>query len=143
MQQSQQRVFNVEEANMLVPFISNAFVEIFKLNEQARSLNIDINDLLGIWGEEVTDSGHVDYSIYSERVENRSKIYRSIQQLFDEISKTGVIVKDMDAGLVDFYAKKGDELIMLCWKFGEGRIKFWHPIQAGFSKRKSVDELKT
>ncbi len=141
MQQSQ-RIFSLEEAELLVPFISNAFSEIFKLNEKARALATDINDLLGIWGEEITDSRHVDHGMYRERLESRNSVFREMQSIFEEISRTGAVVKDTETGLVDFYSKRGEEPIMLCWKFGEERIKFWHPVAGGFGKRKPVEELK-
>lgn len=142
MRQSQQRVFSLEEAELLVPFISNAFKEIFGLNEQARALVTDINDLLIIWGNEVAESGHIDNEIYRERIEKRNQVQRKAQEIFDEISGTGAVIKDTDTGLVDFYSKKGDELVMLCWKFGEDSIRFWHPLQGGFSRRKPISELK-
>ena len=140
MQQSR-RIFSVEEADTLVPFISDAFLEIFRLNEGARALAADINNLLGIWGNEITEPGHIDHGLYSERLEKRSEAYRQMQGLFGEIAKTGAIVKDAESGLVDFYAKKGGETVMLCWKFGEERVKFWHPVAGGFGKRKPVEEL--
>ncbi len=140
--QQQQKIFSIEEADVLVPFIKNAFSEIFSLNEITRFLGIDISDLVNIWGKEISEPGNVDYELYKEKLEKRNQTEKKIQEMFDEISKTGAVVKDMDVGLVDFYSKNGDELVMLCWKFGEDRIRFWHPASGGFSRRKPVEELK-
>ncbi len=142
MEQSHQKTFSLEEANSIVPFLSSAFEEIFRLNENSRSLDVDINDLLAIWGEEVMMPGHVDHEIYKERMERRKEMHRTTHEMFDKVLQTGAVVKDTETGLVDFYSKKGDDVIMLCWKFGEDRIKFWHPVSSGFSKRKPVDELR-
>ena len=142
MEQSHQKTFSLEEANRIVPFLSSAFTEIFALNQSARSLDMDINDLVEIWGEEVTMQGPVDHEIYRERMERRKDMHKRGHEIFDTIFQTGAVIKDTDTGLVDFYSKQGDDLIMLCWKFGEDRIKFWHPVSTGFSKRKPVDELR-
>ncbi len=141
MEQSHQKMFSLEEANRIVPFLSSAFEEIFRLNENSRSLDVDINDLVAIWGEEVMMTGHVDHEIYKERMERRKELHRRTHEMFDKVLQTGAVIKDTETGLVDFYSKKDDGMIMLCWKFGEDRIRFWHPVSSGFSKRKPVDEL--
>jgi len=64
------------------------------------------------------------------------------QSLADEIStgvtaihRVGALVKDLDRGLVDFYALSGDRLVFLCWQVGEPEVGHWHPLEGGFSGR--------
>lgn len=52
-----------------------------------------------------------------------------------EIHRKGVLVKDLDRGLVDFYALSGDRLVFLCWQLGESEVGHWHPLEGGFSGR--------
>jgi len=59
----------------------------------------------------------------------------------DELHKKGVVIKDLEEGLVDFYSKKGNKEIYFCWKLGEKNIEFWHDEESGFEERKSVKEL--
>lgn len=64
-----------------------------------------------------------------------TKFYRSIE----ELENTGVVVKCIDEGLIDFPAKRFDEDIWLCWRIGEDEIKFWHEKDSGFNGRKPIE----
>ena len=64
-------------------------------------------------------------------------------EIVNRIQETGVLVKDLDIGLVDFPSIVDGEEIYLCWKLGEDRIAFWHGIDEGFTGRKPLDEPET
>ncbi len=57
-----------------------------------------------------------------------------------EIESWGCLVKDLDLGLVDFVALRGNEHVFLCWRPGEAEIRFWHSLEEGFAGRKPIDE---
>jgi hypothetical protein len=63
--------------------------------------------------------------------------------IVNRIQETGVLVKDLDVGLVDFPCLMEGEEIYLCWKLGEDRIAFWHGTDEGFTGRKPLDEPET
>jgi hypothetical protein len=50
----------------------------------------------------------------------------------------GLLVKDLDEGLVDFPALRGDEEVLLCWRLGEEEVAFWHTPEDGFAGRKPL-----
>lgn len=54
------------------------------------------------------------------------------------VQRRGCLVKDLDRGLVDFYALSGDRLIFLCWHMGEAEIAHWHALDAGFAGRQPL-----
>ena len=58
----------------------------------------------------------------------------------EAIELMGVIVKDVDRGLVDFPAVHpvSGESIFLCWHLGEETLAFWHEQDAGFAGRKPL-----
>lgn len=56
----------------------------------------------------------------------------------DEIQALGVLVKDLDTGLVDFPALRGGEEVLLCWQLGEDEIRYWHGLEEGFAGRKEL-----
>ncbi len=62
--------------------------------------------------------------------------------IIEDLENTGVVIKGIDEGLLDFPSKRFDDEIWLCWKQGETEIKFWHEKDIGFSGRKpiSVDD---
>ena len=49
-------------------------------------------------------------------------------------------VKDLDIGLLDFPCAVDDEIVLLCWKYGEEKIEYWHGMEEGFKGRKPIDE---
>jgi len=57
-----------------------------------------------------------------------------------EIDATGVQVKDLDIGLLDFPFQLDGEIVLLCWKMGETEIRHWHTMDGGFAGRQTVDE---
>jgi hypothetical protein len=61
---------------------------------------------------------------------------RSLAQVIDEIGEHGAEVKDLDEGLIDFPALRRGETVLLCWKLGEDRIRYWHTVEDGFAGRR-------
>ena len=56
----------------------------------------------------------------------------------EELQELGLLVKDLDDGLVDFPALRGDEEVLLCWRLGEEEVAFWHSLEDGFAGRKPL-----
>jgi hypothetical protein len=55
-----------------------------------------------------------------------------------KVQALGVLVKDLDSGLVDFPAKRDGEDILLCWQLGEEEVAFWHGLEDGFAGRQPL-----
>ena len=55
-----------------------------------------------------------------------------------DIQELGVLVKDLDRGLVDFPALRGDEEVLLCWQVGEDEVAYWHGPEDGFAGRRPL-----
>ena len=64
-----------------------------------------------------------------------TKFYQAIEDL----ENTGVVIRGIEDGLLDFPSKRFDDEVWLCWKKGETEIKFWHEKDVGFSGRKPID----
>lgn len=59
----------------------------------------------------------------------------------DALNDVGCLIKDMDEGIVDWYASRGDRDVLLCWKLGEKEVAFWHDSDTGFAGRRPISEL--
>lgn len=64
-----------------------------------------------------------------------TKFYESVEIL----ENTGVMVKSIEQGLLDFPSKRFNEEVWLCWKYGETEIRFWHDKDSGFMGRKPIE----
>lgn len=65
-------------------------------------------------------------------------IARRLARLVDEIGGHGAQVKNLDTGLIDFPALRGDETVLLCWQLGEDEIAYWHTLDDGFAGRRPL-----
>jgi len=121
--------FSVSDANEILPLVIKKFnyakkakAEVMKMEQQLTS--------------EITSTTSLEEYTINKRKLNSSitKFYQSIEDL----ENTGVSLKGLDEGLLDFPAKRFDEEIWLCWKEGETEIKFWHEKDTGFMGRKPI-----
>jgi hypothetical protein len=56
----------------------------------------------------------------------------------ERLERLGVLVKDLDRGLVDFPALRQGEEVLLCWQVGEDEVAYWHGLEEGFAGRKPL-----
>ncbi|HEX9617226.1 MAG TPA: DUF2203 domain-containing protein [Anaerolineales bacterium] len=66
------------------------------------------------------------------------KLFRRIERLIKEVHSYGVLLKDVDQGLLDFPAEKDGRVVFLCWKHGEASIGHWHDLDSGFAGRQPL-----
>jgi len=76
----------------------------------------------------------------ARRKAEREKAIQRLKDAIAEIDATGVQVKDLDIGLLDFPCQVEGEIILLCWKRGEEKITHWHNTSEGFAGRKPIDD---
>jgi hypothetical protein len=63
---------------------------------------------------------------------------RQFEEKLEELFQLGAHLKDLDSGLIDFYSRRGQEVVFLCWKEGEAEIRHWHSLQGGFQNRRPL-----
>lgn len=64
--------------------------------------------------------------------------FEKLDALVHRILDTGVLIKDINIGLLDFPALKDGREVYLCWQYGEGEIAYWHEIEAGYAGRQPI-----
>ncbi|MFL5922075.1 MAG: DUF2203 domain-containing protein [Gaiellaceae bacterium] len=62
----------------------------------------------------------------------------AVARTVEALQGLGVLVKDLDRGLVDFPALRNGEEVLLCWQVGEDEIAYWHGLEEGFAGRKPL-----
>jgi hypothetical protein len=70
---------------------------------------------------------------------NMVKDFEKLDMLVHQIQDLGVLIKDINLGLLDFPALKDEREVYLCWQYGEGDIAFWHEVEAGFAGRQPIE----
>jgi hypothetical protein len=62
-----------------------------------------------------------------------------IGKITTDLHEIGVELKDHTSGLIDFPSMRGDRIVLLCWRLGEGEeIEWWHESDAGFAGRQRL-----
>ncbi len=132
------RTFTYEEATTLLPILES-------LLKQA----MEGKKLVGKIDEEFQQLSHriflhggilVDIVPAARRKAEREKTVQKIKDALAEIEAMGVQVKDLDTGLLDFPCVVDEQTILLCWKYGEKELAFWHGTEEGFAGRKPITE---
>jgi hypothetical protein len=61
-----------------------------------------------------------------------------LRRAIEAVSSLGVVVKDVNTGLVDFPARREGREVFLCWKYGEDQVGYWHEADSGFAGRQPI-----
>ena len=72
---------------------------------------------------------------------NMVQDFEKLDALVHLIQDTGVLIKDINTGLLDFPALRDGREVYLCWQYGEGEIAFWHEVEAGFAGRQPIENF--
>jgi hypothetical protein len=59
----------------------------------------------------------------------------TLREELEYVVSRGVVLRDPDAGLVDFPAERDGRDVFLCWRLGEPDIGWYHDRATGFSGR--------
>jgi len=57
----------------------------------------------------------------------------------ERLEELGVVLKDLDLGLLDFPSIREGEEVLLCWQVGEDSVSSWHSLEEGYAGRKPID----
>jgi hypothetical protein len=64
--------------------------------------------------------------------------FEQVQQAVRAIEALGIEIKDVNTGLVDFWALRDGREVYLCWRYNEPAVAFWHDLEAGFAGRQPL-----
>lgn len=126
-------IFTVAEANAALPELAPRVERLRALRDEARRAR-EFLDIL--WQR--LDAGEPVLSAIGERQQTLDALRAEFGRLVDEVDDVGVILRDLDLGLVDFPARVRGMPIYLCWRAGEAHVAYWHGLSEGFAGRKSI-----
>jgi hypothetical protein len=61
-------------------------------------------------------------------------------ELHEELEEAGIVVRDIDRGLIDFPAIREGNEVYLCWELGEDAVEHWHDMESGYRGRQQLDD---
>jgi hypothetical protein len=65
--------------------------------------------------------------------------FLEVRRLIDTVEQAGIVLRDIDRGLVDFPALRDGREVYLCWELGENDVAYWHDLEGGYGGREPLD----
>ena len=130
------RVFTVAEANSALPEVRLVVARLVstraRLRELAQAQGTSVTAIGG------NGAGYAATDLNTAQAEFQ-KLAALARECLEQLHRLGVIVKDLDAGLVDFVGRRAGADVLLCWQAGEELVAYWHPPAEGYAGRKPID----
>ena len=122
------KYFTPEEANQALPLVRALVVRIM----QAREAIIKAQpELWPVLEKSIGNGG-------SKKAGELLHEFRRVENGIKGLQQIGCELKDMSIGLVDFPTLRDGQEALLCWKYDEPAVLFWHDLQSGYSGRKRL-----
>jgi hypothetical protein len=64
--------------------------------------------------------------------------FLEVRRLLETVERAGIVLRDIDRGLVDFPALLEEREIYLCWELGEDEVAYWHDLEGGYGGREPL-----
>jgi hypothetical protein len=125
------KFFTLQEANEALKLIRPLMDEVQVIRQKILDKQPET------WDAIAKSAGNGGNRTLSRMVQDFERLDALVHQILD----TGVQIKDINLGLLDFSAVREGREVYLCWMHGEEEIAFWHEVDAGFSGRQPLDNF--
>jgi hypothetical protein len=131
------KTFSLDQAHKLLPVLKSLLKRSMDGKQIIDQADKELQDLR----HRILLSGglSVDVAAVARRRAEHDKAMQETKDAIAEINAIGVQVKDLEIGLLDFPCAVDNDIVLLCWKYGEDEIRFWHSQEEGFRGRKPID----
>ena len=122
-----EKFYSVDEANALVPAVK-PLLERIRANQKALA---EDKTLAAVKEKAAHNGGGLPTPHLSE-------LQRTLERDLRQLHQWGIVLRDPSIGLIDFLHQREGETVFLCWKLGETRVEWWHPIDTGIAGRQRL-----
>lgn len=119
------RYFTPAEANALLPELVERVRQAQALLGRGRSLVVNA----------VAEPSEQAFAAIREESQ---AIAAEMHALLEGLVGLGVQIEGIEPGCLDFPALRNGAEVLLCWKEGEERIEWWHPLDKGVPGREAI-----
>jgi hypothetical protein len=67
-----------------------------------------------------------------------AELTRTLESDLRQLQEWGIVLRDPTSGLIDFPHQRQGETVFLCWKLGEPKVEWWHPMDTGIAGRQRL-----
>ncbi len=123
-----ERHFTLDQATALLPRIEPALRRL--QDAGARLTDAELHELLS---EAAPTNGG------GEPGKAVGEAFVELRELVAGLQSLGIVIRDVDRGLIDFPSILDGREVYLCWQLDEDQIGYWHELEAGFGGRRPLD----
>ena len=122
-----ERLYRLEEANALVPKL-RPLLE--RIRDNHKTLAED--KTLAVVRQKASHNGgglpggHL------------AEVTKSLERDLGQLQEWGIVLRDPRIGLIDFFHERDGRTVFLCWKLGEAKVEWWHPLETGIAGRQRL-----
>ena len=131
-----ERYFTPAEVEALIPVLTRVMDDVMPAHTEAG----EVGARLHAEQTRVSMSGGavIDRAEWRDAMTRLEAATARVKDGLAEIARLGGVPKDLSMGLVDFLHRRQDDIVNLCWKYGEHEIRYWHGLDEGYAKRKPL-----
>jgi hypothetical protein len=115
-----ERHFSVGQANAALETVKPLLQKL----RDARDLLTDEEAHAALTGAAPTNGG-------GEPGTQVGQAFLEVRRLLLALQEAGLVVRDIERGLIDFPAILEGREVYLCWQLGEDEVSWWHELEAG------------
>jgi len=122
------RYFTVDEANTTLVTLKPLIKEILEIRqsilEQQPEVWPALQKTVGNGGNKAASLAALEFA--------------RLDELVRQVQAGGVLLKDINIGLLDFPSLREGREVYLCWRYGEDSVQYWHDLDAGYAGRQKL-----
>ena len=122
-----EKFYTVEEANALIPKL-NPLLQRIRDTQQALA---EDKTVAAVRQKASQNGGGLPGRHLSE-------LTRTLERDLHQLQEWGIVLRDPSIGLIDFFHQRQGETVFLCWKLGESKVEWWHPVDTGIAGRERL-----
>jgi hypothetical protein len=123
--------YTIDEARALLPQVRGALLQLAIERRRADVAHDALHRSL-------RDGSNVPPPEQAKLEATTAELSSRVRDLLDHLESLGVVVRDLDAGLVDIPTLRDGERAWLCWRLADPELGYWHTTSEGFTSRRPL-----
>ena len=131
-------LWEVDEANARLPGLRELLPQLRAWAARLAEVHAELGRLVRFWGDELASRDHPDHGLSGRLEAEWRNLTHRLDEAVTSLRQEGIEVKQLESGLVDFYAALGGEPVLLCWRLDEPEVGYYHSLEGGFAGRRPL-----
>ena len=123
--------YTLDEARLLLPQIRATLLQLAIERRRADASHDELHRRL-------RHEGNGDPADQARLEAATEELRARVRDLLDHLESLGVVIRDLEAGLVDIPTVRDGEPAWLCWRLADPELGYWHTTREGFSTRRPL-----